>query len=85
MHLQSDSHLCIARTLQPVEDAQGNALCWNGEIFGGDLVVPEDVNDTRVLLDALATLEGAQIISLFARIEGPWAFVYWQVSLLFFF
>lgn len=62
-----------------MEDAHGNALCWNGEIFGGALCVPEGANDTRVLLDALATLEAPQIVALFARIEGPWAFVYWQV------
>lgn len=77
---QRVSHYLLSdRTIQPVEDAEGNALCWNGEIFGGDLAVPEGANDTCVLLEALARLDGPQIVSQFARIEGPWAFVYWQV------
>ena len=32
---------------QPARDADGNALCWNGEVYGGDVHVPADQSDTR--------------------------------------
>ncbi|CAO3661697.1 unnamed protein product [Rhizopus stolonifer] len=64
---------------QPIESS-GNILCWNGEIFGG-LEVAHDQNDTEVLMNHLENTNSQDdILSIFSRIEGPYAFVYWQAS-----
>lgn len=77
-------HLRGAKTPQPLEDESGNILLWNGEIFGG-LQVKEDENDTLVLLEKLSNHPSdvppsQHILSTLAKIHGPWAFLYWQVS-----
>jgi len=38
-------------TPQPLCDEQGNILLWNGEIFGGEILVREGSNDGREILD----------------------------------
>ena len=63
---------------QPLVDADGNALLWNGEIFGGDVLVPPGVSDTEQLSAALAL--APSIPELMRRVHGPWAFVYWHAS-----
>jgi asparagine synthetase B (glutamine-hydrolysing) len=52
-----------ARSTSPLVDAQGNVLCFNGEVFAG-LAIPPGDNDGKALLAALAaaaaaTAEGA--------------------------
>ncbi|KAG1174484.1 hypothetical protein G6F70_008376 [Rhizopus microsporus] len=64
---------------QPIEES-GNILCWNGEIFGG-IYVEHGQNDTQVLMSHLAKADSQEdILSIFSRIEGPYAFVFWQAA-----
>lgn len=79
---------------QPLEDAFGNLLVYNGEIFGG-INVPNDSNDLEVLLHKLERCcssdcldfhmngicnsePGKSIPDIFSSVKGPWAFIYWQ-------
>ncbi|KAF8898510.1 asparagine synthase-domain-containing protein [Infundibulicybe gibba] len=65
------------RVVQPHEQ-DGDILCWNGEIFEGLNLSPEE-NDGVTLLKHLHELEEpAQIRDYFATIEGPYAFVYYR-------
>lgn len=65
-------------TPQPVEDSSGNVFQWNGEIFGGLPVTPEE-NDTSVFSRRLSSCSSpSEILSVLATIQGPWAFVYYQ-------
>lgn len=62
----------------PLADANGNVLCFNGEVFGG-LEVPEGSNDGQCLLAALAALqEVEQVPGLLSQLRGPWSLLYWQ-------
>ncbi|CAL8266251.1 unnamed protein product [Lota lota] len=71
-------HMRGALTPQPVRDAGGNVLLWNGEIFGGIAVAPEE-NDTRVMASQLSACDTpAELLSVVSRVRGPWAFVYYQ-------
>ncbi|PKU81136.1 asparagine synthetase domain-containing protein 1 [Dendrobium catenatum] len=79
---------------QPLEDASGNLLVYNGEIFGG-IHVADGSNDLELLLHELERccssdcLEfnmngssnaelGKSIPDVLSTIKGPWAFIYWQ-------
>ncbi|XP_072117798.1 asparagine synthetase domain-containing protein 1 [Mobula birostris] len=65
---------------QPMQDAQGNLLLWNGEVFGGIEMKPED-NDTQIILQHLSSCYSEEdILSVFSSIRGPWAFIYYQPS-----
>ncbi|XP_062861913.1 asparagine synthetase domain-containing protein 1 [Trichomycterus rosablanca] len=65
-------------TPQPLQDAAGNLLLWNGEVFGG-LSVGEDENDTEVLLRCLSGCESpSAVLELLSRVQGPWAVIYYQ-------
>ncbi|KAG0174220.1 hypothetical protein DFQ30_005477 [Apophysomyces sp. BC1015] len=58
----------------------GDILCWNGEIFGGLDMHPDD-NDTEVLMNCLANVSTESpeaLLNIFSRVEGPFAFVFWQ-------
>ncbi|XP_020599412.1 asparagine synthetase domain-containing protein 1 isoform X1 [Phalaenopsis equestris] len=78
---------------QPLEDASGNLLVYNGEIFDG-IHIADDSNDLEVLLHELETCcsfdcheyidgfsnsdHGKSIPDVLSTIKGPWAFIYWQ-------
>lgn len=79
---------------QPLQDASGNLLIYNGEIFGG-IHVTDDSNDLEVLLHELERCcfsdfhefnmngssnaeHGKSIPDVLSTIKGPWAFIYWQ-------
>lgn len=65
-------------TPQPVQDDAGNILMWNGEIFGGLPVTPEE-NDTDVACRRLSSCRTPQeILSVLSGIQGPWGLVYYQ-------
>ncbi|XP_067891713.1 asparagine synthetase domain-containing protein 1 [Heterodontus francisci] len=65
---------------QPTQDTQGNLLLWNGEVFGGIEIGPED-NDTRIILQHLSLCKSEEsILSVFSSVQGPWAFIYYQPS-----
>lgn len=65
-------------TQQPVQDDAGNIFQWNGEIFGGLPVSPEE-NDTSVFSRRLSSCSStSEILSVLTTIQGPWAFVYYQ-------
>ncbi|CAG5865901.1 unnamed protein product [Menidia menidia] len=71
-------HMRGLLTPQPFEDAFGNILVWNGEIFGGLPVMPEE-NDTAVMSKRLsACSEPSEILTVLSAVRGPWAFVYYQ-------
>lgn len=75
------AHLLHMRGLftpQPVQDHAGNILMWNGEIFGGLEVTPEE-NDTDVACRRLSSCgTPSQILSVLSGIQGPWGLVYYQ-------
>ncbi|XP_060576699.1 asparagine synthetase domain-containing protein 1-like [Ruditapes philippinarum] len=75
LHLRGDE-----MAVQPAQDSQGNLLLWNGEIFGG-INVPESKSDTTVLLELLGQCSSeSQITAVFAQVQGPWSFIYWQAD-----
>lgn len=75
-------------TKQPLEDSDGNILMWNGEIFGGMKVysfltiithkVAANESDTAILSNALK--ESSSPIQVMKNVQGPWAFVYFEVK-----
>lgn len=77
LHLRGE-----ALVAQPVVDAQSNVLCWNGEVFGYDQqhdAVPEAASDTLFLAQELLAASSqptAAILSVFKRIQGPFAVVW---------
>ncbi|PKA53962.1 hypothetical protein AXF42_Ash011442 [Apostasia shenzhenica] len=79
---------------QPLVDASGNLLVYNGEIFGG-VQFTEDSNDSEVLLHALercctpgcrelhfngscSAEHRKSVPEILSAIKGPWALIYWQ-------
>ncbi|XP_070979077.1 asparagine synthetase domain-containing protein 1 [Oncorhynchus clarkii lewisi] len=63
---------------QPAQDRNSNVLMWNGEVFGGLLLRPEE-NDTDVLSHHLAACHSpTEILSVLGNVRGPWAFTYYQ-------
>lgn len=71
-------HMRGLLTPQPLEDAAGNVLEWNGEIFSGLPVGPEE-NDTAVLSRRLSSCGGpSEVLAVLSAIRGPWAFIYYQ-------
>ncbi|XP_033842661.1 asparagine synthetase domain-containing protein 1 [Periophthalmus magnuspinnatus] len=71
-------HMRGALTPQPVQDAKGNVLLWNGEVFGGLPVSPNE-NDTTVVSEHLAACSSpSEVLDVFSSIQGPWAFIYYQ-------
>lgn len=83
LHLRGDNV-----TRQPHVSSKGNVLLWNGEVFDG-IAVDHHENDGRVLMDKLEAIstrcQGThedhrqEFLSLMAKIEGPYAFVYFHV------
>lgn len=71
-------HMRGVLTPQPVRDGAGNVLLWNGEVFGGVTVTPEQ-NDTALVSRRLASCGGAaEVLRFLASVRGPWALVYYQ-------
>ena len=64
---------------QPLQSDAGDALLWNGEIFGGGVDVAEGESDTQRLLAALQAA-GDEVPELMSSIHGPWAFAYWHAA-----
>ncbi|XP_057963180.1 uncharacterized protein LOC131154429 isoform X2 [Malania oleifera] len=82
--------------IQPLVDACGNILIYNGEIFGG-IHVDFSRNDAEILMQSLGkccscdsdghtkachgtTGNQNSVPELLSTIKGPWAVVYWQDS-----
>lgn len=71
-------HMRGLLTPQPVQDRSGNILVWNGEIFGGLPLIPEE-NDTAVVSERLSSCNSpSEILSVLSTLRGPWGFVYYQ-------
>ncbi|EGO25517.1 hypothetical protein SERLADRAFT_368911 [Serpula lacrymans var. lacrymans S7.9] len=65
--------------VQP-HQADGNILCWNGEVFEG-MDIHSRENDGVRLFKAMCLLEApSDIPSLLGRIEGPYAFVFYHAT-----
>ncbi|KAG9041492.1 hypothetical protein FS837_012198 [Tulasnella sp. UAMH 9824] len=67
LHLRGDGV-----TPQPHQNLDGDILCWNGEIFEGLDILPNE-NDGKKLFEALTRAE--QPVDILAQIEGPWVIV----------
>lgn len=64
---------------QPLQDQNGNILQWNGQIFDGEIFVSEYDSDTKILMNYLSKCnEDDEILNVFSKIQGPWAFSYWN-------
>jgi len=62
---------------QPLRDAAGNVLLWNGEVFSGAIAVAPCASDTAAVLSALT--QGTRTVpEVLASIEGPYALVFWH-------
>ncbi|KAJ8351525.1 hypothetical protein SKAU_G00230010 [Synaphobranchus kaupii] len=73
-------HMRGPMTPQPTEDDSGNVFLWNGEVFGGLPVGPEE-NDTLVLAQHLSDSQRPkEFLSVLSRVQGPWAFIYYQAA-----
>ncbi|KAF9919956.1 hypothetical protein FBU30_010344 [Linnemannia zychae] len=81
LHLRGD-HV----TRQPHVSPSGNILVWNGEIFDG-IPVGHHENDGKVLMSLLESISNSDhsihehrqnFLDLMAKIEGPYAFVYYH-------
>ncbi|KAE8580122.1 hypothetical protein XENTR_v10024314 [Xenopus tropicalis] len=73
-------HLRGPLTPQPLKDKNGNVFLWNGELFGG-IEVPYAENDTQIMFQHLSKCDDeSKIMSLFAKVKGPWAFIYYQAN-----
>lgn len=71
-------HMRGLLTPQPLEDDAGNVLEWNGEIFSGLPVGPQE-NDTAVFSRRLSSCRGpSEVLAVLSAIRGPWAFIYYQ-------
>lgn len=71
-------HMRGCLTPQPLQDENGNMFLWNGEVFGG-LTVGPDENDTQVLFQHLRMAQSASdVVSVLSHLKGPWAFIYYQ-------
>ncbi|CDS05555.1 hypothetical protein LRAMOSA08083 [Lichtheimia ramosa] len=71
LHLRGKSNV-----VQPLASkSTGDILCWNGEVFDG-LPMSTEENDTQVLFGQLE--EADDILKVISRVEGPFAFVFWQ-------
>uniref|UniRef100_A0A1A7WPW6 Asparagine synthetase domain-containing protein 1 n=1 Tax=Iconisemion striatum TaxID=60296 RepID=A0A1A7WPW6_9TELE len=71
-------HMRGLLTTQPLQDDVGNVLMWNGEVFGGLPVMPEE-NDTRVICRRLSSCRSpSEVLAVLSAIQGPWGFVYYQ-------
>lgn len=65
-------------TPQPLQDDDGNLLLWNGEVFDGLTVEPEE-NDTKVIFDHLSACKTqSDMLSVLCQVKGPWAIIYYQ-------
>ncbi|XP_014505547.1 asparagine synthetase domain-containing protein 1 isoform X1 [Vigna radiata var. radiata] len=79
--------------IQPLVDASGNVLVYNGEIFGG-FDLESDCNDTEFLMRTLGECCScascsaghcvecgrSSVLGVLSAIKGPWAIIYWQDS-----
>lgn len=71
-------HMRGSLTPQPLRDDHGNLLLWNGEVFDGLKVEPEE-NDTRVILHHLSACKSSSdVLDVLSRVKGPWAMIYYQ-------
>lgn len=89
LHIQG-----INITAQPlVDDKSGDALLWNGEVFGGSLEIPSGSSDTPVVMEHLVRLSldaketamdfdtfASGVMELLRKIQGPFAFVYYSAA-----
>jgi asparagine synthetase B (glutamine-hydrolysing) len=59
----------------------GHVLCWNGDVFGGDLDGEDDESDTSALFKRLKALpDDANVPAVMCSVEGPHAFVYYRAE-----
>lgn len=69
---------------QPLQNDAGDALLWNGEIFGGGVAVGEDESDTERLLLALSLAashgDADAVPQVLGSLHGPWAVAYWHAA-----
>lgn len=63
---------CSSPTKQPLVDAEGNILLWNGDILDGTLR-NEGKCDSLILLTRLQTND---VLNTLAAIQGPYSFIY---------
>ncbi|KAM9487070.1 asparagine synthetase domain-containing protein 1 [Clarias gariepinus] len=71
-------HMRGSLTPQPLQDDHGNVLLWNGEVFDGLTVEPEE-NDTKVIFDHLSSCKtSSDLLCVLSQVRGPWAIIYYQ-------
>mmetsp|Transcript_19305 Transcript_19305/g.74133 ORF Transcript_19305/g.74133 Transcript_19305/m.74133 type:complete len:605 (-) Transcript_19305:15-1829(-) len=70
---------------QPIRAAEEHSfLCWNGEVFAGEVEVSSMENDGWKLYERIRALEASaaefDISAVLSAVEGPFAFCYWQAA-----
>ncbi|KAJ8084263.1 hypothetical protein PM082_003031 [Marasmius tenuissimus] len=72
LHLRGDLPV-----IQPHEK-DGDILCWNGEVFGGMQISPQENDGVKVFNALHATRNEEDVCNFFTSIEGPYAFVFYS-------
>eukprot|EP01031_Cornospumella_fuschlensis_P053009 gene53009-64754_t len=73
-------------TPQPVVDASGNVLMWNGEVFGGYEEWATDLSDTTMLSNTILAATSScgdvaeALVSVFEKVKGPYAFIFYHAQ-----
>ncbi|XP_063234345.1 asparagine synthetase domain-containing protein 1 isoform X2 [Bacillus rossius redtenbacheri] len=62
-------------TEQPLLDASGGVLLWNGDIFAGELARGDGRSDTEVLS---AELSSGSFLEVMPAVRGPYSVAYWD-------
>ncbi|GAA6013581.1 hypothetical protein JCM10207_004781 [Rhodosporidiobolus poonsookiae] len=66
-------------TLQPFVSDNGDVFLWNGEIFDGLEVAPEE-NDGQKLFEQIQSYGPSNFFAAIRDIEGPYAFIFYQAE-----
>ena len=65
--------------VQPVTDAVGNLLMWNGDVYNREDLADENNKESDTILLSARLGEAVtevQVLEVFGKVKGPWAFVY---------
>ncbi|KAF9056380.1 asparagine synthase-domain-containing protein [Panaeolus papilionaceus] len=63
-----------------IEEESGNVLCWNGEVFEGLEISPEENDGSKLFARLCRTKSSEDVRDVMAAIEGPYAFVFYQAK-----
>ncbi|PPQ98886.1 hypothetical protein CVT24_003517 [Panaeolus cyanescens] len=63
-----------------IDEQSGNVFCWNGEVFEGLEVSPDENDGSKLFSKLCQTTTSEDVRDVMAAIEGPYAFVFYQAK-----